>query len=775
MPKDLDLCQTVRSRGMDKRILALIGVALIGGCSFDTSPVADGPAYTDSMSNDGFNSPPPANGFAGAGGSFAPTDAATGGTGGTSVPPVVPTDDASVPDPGPIPPTCSQGEVRCVGQTTQLCLDAAWVNRATCDNDEMCVNGVCEDIPEPPPTPVCTPGELDCSGKALLTCNAEGFWLGAPCPYACSNGACTGVCDPGTKNCQGDTPRTCNGQGQWVSEPACATSCTAGTCDDPAPQDCVPGTTECQGDTPRSCNGQGQWVAGSECPFVCSAGSCTGVCDPGAKDCQGDVPRTCNNQGQWANESACQFQCSAGSCTGVCNPGDKQCDGQGAQTCNGQGQWVTDEVCPFICSAGSCSGECNPGDSDCQGDVPRNCNGSSQWVTGNACQFQCSAGACNGVCNPGEMRCNGDQIQTCNGSYQWDAPVACPGADNAQGYCEADACTWDCDLDFDDCDGNPGNGCEVDLNNDDMNCGSCGHDCCGGSCGDGACEAHDVVTGISGYTFDVDENNIYWFDRDGDYNVQQTDRFSGDSITLGTTTSEPQGISVQGSTLAWSAATYDMQLGWSGGVYETPVGGGLSVELPLSKAKGHLFRNSTTLFSVFVGSTTVSPYIDGVRQPYLTIDANSIQHYAASEDYVYWIDSTADIVGRTPLAGGGPDETVVPDPGIGEPYGLHTDDTNLYYVDLSGLWKKPLAGGDAVKLVSDNGGLGNVFTSDGSYVYYTASGDTLRKVAVDGSSDTALTTGITYPGGGRRQQMKAVDECVYWVDGSDIRVIAITP
>ena len=274
----------------------------------------------------------------------------------------------------------------------------------------------------------------------------------------------------------------------------------------------------------------------------------------------------------------------------------------------------------------------------------------------------------------------------------------------------------------------------------------------------------------------MDENNVYWFShREADgYHVTQTDRFSGDSITLDITTSNPYGISVQDSTVAWSAATYDMQLGWDGGVYETPVGGGASVRLPLSGAQGHLFRNSTTLFSVFVSSPTVNRYVNGVKGPYLTFDANSVQHYAADDDYVYWINNLADTVERVPLQGG-PSEIVVPDPGVGEPYGLHTDDTNLYYVDLSGLWKKPLAGGNAVKLVSSNGSLGNVFTSDGSHVYYTAGGNTLRKIAVDGSSDIILATGISYPSGGRRQQMKVVDECLYRVDGSGIQVLATTP
>lgn len=75
--------------------------------------------------------------------------------------------------------------------------------------------------------------------------------------------------------------------------------------------------------------------------------------------------------------------------------------------------------------------------------------------------------------------------------------VVCPGGDNTQvedtlhadWRCSSGACRMSCMQDFADCNGSPGDGCEVDTNCDPNNCGGCGIkcaegvDCIYGKCG----------------------------------------------------------------------------------------------------------------------------------------------------------------------------------------------------------------------------------------------------------------------------------------------------
>jgi hypothetical protein len=119
---------------------------------------------------------------------------------------------------------------------------------------------------------------------------------GAPCPYVCRVGECSGVCVPGARQC----------------------SATG---------------------LPQTCSADGVWQSGAACPFVCSAGVCGGVCQPGQMGCSGTVPRTCNAMGAWQNGSACPFVCSAAQCVGVCTPGATRCTNNMRQTCDAMGAW----------------------------------------------------------------------------------------------------------------------------------------------------------------------------------------------------------------------------------------------------------------------------------------------------------------------------------------------------------------------------------------------------------------------------------------------------
>jgi sugar lactone lactonase YvrE len=107
----------------------------------------------------------------------------------------------------------------------------------------------------------------------------------------------------------------------------------------------------------------------------------------------------------------------------------------------------------------------------------------------------------NVVCGPGFADCNGvaaDGCETDLGSIQscGACGVVC-SFPHASAACDAGSCALGaCDQGFGDCDGDPANGCEVDLATSDESCGACGKVCsAGGHCTNGSCGGGDILVG----------------------------------------------------------------------------------------------------------------------------------------------------------------------------------------------------------------------------------------------------------------------------------------
>lgn len=100
----------------------------------------------------------------------------------------------------------------------------------------------------------------------------------------------------------------------------------------------------------------------------------------------------------------------------------------------------------------------------------------------------------NGFCEEGTKACNDDCVNTDSPSFGCAGPSCTPCAlDHALSNCDPrGACSISgCLGDYRDCDGNPENGCEVDVAHDPNNCGQCGTVCSTESgvpaCGDSRC------------------------------------------------------------------------------------------------------------------------------------------------------------------------------------------------------------------------------------------------------------------------------------------------
>jgi hypothetical protein len=408
----------------------------------------------------------------------------------------------------------------------------------------------------------CTASEKMCDGKCVAAddpsygCSAT---FCTTCPTyanaasACSMGMCAlGTCETGFKNCDGNDangcetntgtdPNNCGACGAPCVIPHATPACTAGMC---GVGTCDMGFTDCNGDPtdgceanlqndPMNCGMCAKACAGQQ---ECQAGMCGLVCAKGTANCPGDPADVCaTNLGTNKNCAFCGDTCalpnSNSQCTMMgnmevcdlnsCNPGYQNCDMIAANGC--ETNTTTDanncdscgNVCPSgphstpVCNGSVCAIVCDPGFLDCDKDPTNGCevNGNSDLgncgTCGDACITpnatpSCTSGQCAiAVCNTGYADCDTKVPDGCEVNIQSDpnncgtcgdicsTPHATPACTNQ--VCSIGACAPG----YLDCDGKVSDGCEINGGADVTNCGTCGNVCAvaNGSptCTGGAC------------------------------------------------------------------------------------------------------------------------------------------------------------------------------------------------------------------------------------------------------------------------------------------------
>jgi hypothetical protein len=290
--------------------------------------------------------------------------------------------------------------------------------------------------------------------------------------------------------------------------PASDTGCGVGlvTCDDK----CV--DTAFDRD---NCGACGTKCASAE---VCKAGKCSGDCGT-LTSCAGDSGTKCvNTKTDTANCGACGKVCPTGQ---LCSDGACAPDCGTSTRCPGATPYCADvktdvkncgycgNACPSgqDCIAGTCGLLCTPPTTKCGGACtntntdPMNCGACAAACSVPNATAGCAGGSCTvGTCNAGFGNCdsvatNGCETNTANNvAHCGSCGNACSVANGTAG-CSGGSCTVaSCSPNFGNCDGSPGNGCEVNLLTNHSHCGSCGNACSGGqTCKSGAC-----ATAVSG-------------------------------------------------------------------------------------------------------------------------------------------------------------------------------------------------------------------------------------------------------------------------------------
>eukprot|EP00698_Gefionella_okellyi_P009751 TRINITY_DN249_c0_g1_i2.p1 TRINITY_DN249_c0_g1~~TRINITY_DN249_c0_g1_i2.p1 ORF type:complete len:495 (+),score=59.94 TRINITY_DN249_c0_g1_i2:61-1545(+) len=270
---------------------------------------------------------------------------------------------------------------------------------------------------------------------------------------------------------------------------------------------------------------------------TCASGVCQGTCVEGFGNCNNDFQDGCeislynsvSNCGSCGNSCArpnLSPVCQSGLCSGSCNSGFANCNSNlqdgceintntDATNCGACGTSCARPNLSASCSSGTCGGSCNAGFANCNANLVDGCEINTNTDTANcgACgtsctrpnlSASCSSGTCGGTCNAGFGNCNANLVDGCevnlnNNLLNCGSCGHGCAAPNLVPACNAGSCTGTCTTGFGNCNGVFADGCEVNLQTSANNCGVCGRQCSAAqTCSNGQCIAAGSVQGFTG-------------------------------------------------------------------------------------------------------------------------------------------------------------------------------------------------------------------------------------------------------------------------------------
>ena len=343
-----------------------------------------------------------------------------------------------------------------------------------------------------------------CAIFFLASCTTPNFSFGdtgAAAPPHCQN----------LEQDEGESDVDCGG--------ACAPCALSQRCN--SAQDCRDG--ECTNGTCQAASCTDGSQGDTETDVDCGGGACKPcaagrACAQGS-DCQSGV---CGEQG--CAEPSCGDRVKNGS------ESDVDCGGPDCSSCiAGQGCVTPSDCVGSDCTSGKCALSCAAGLGNCDGDPANGCETNlrtdaehcgdcaAACALSNA-QASCAAGACRvQSCSAPFDDCNGDPADGCEVNTKTNvancgACAAKPCSTlNGQAYCADFTCGISCDENFADCDAEAGNGCEKDVSRDINNCGGCGKKCTPSAgktawCRDGQCGETTCAAGRGDCNGDPDDD-----------------------------------------------------------------------------------------------------------------------------------------------------------------------------------------------------------------------------------------------------------------------------
>jgi hypothetical protein len=284
--------------------------------------------------------------------------------------------------------------------------------------------------------------------------------------------------------------------------------------------------------TTAHCGACGRVCSAANGTPACVMGACTvSACNAGYGNCDMSAANGCeinlntdrNNCGACGRACSASATCFNGTCRDLCTPPlaicgtaciDLQTSNTNCGACNAACAARSNGT--NTCVAGACTLACNRGFGNCDMNATNGCEVALTTTVahcgacGNACTFANATAACrNGTCalaacNTGFADCDGDPANGCEIDLR--AMTGNCGAcgrvcafANATATCAASVCALGaCNAGFGNCDASATNGCEINTNQNTLHCGRCGNRCnVGEACSNGMC----VTSCPTGTTF----------------------------------------------------------------------------------------------------------------------------------------------------------------------------------------------------------------------------------------------------------------------------------
>jgi hypothetical protein len=479
---------------------------------------------------------------------------------------------------------CPMGRSCCSGG----CIDTASnvANCGACGTTCTAANGVPSCVAGACAVASCMPGFGNCDMSAGNGCETDTTTTrmhcggcGMACPTypraasVCMAGTCQmGACEMGFEDCDRNpmngcevNTRTdlanCGGCGTACRFEGASATCTNGVC---VRGPCLAGRGDCDGDPANGCeiNFASDLMHCGRCNAACSlprataqcgaAGACTIMrCDTGWGDCDGNMANGCETdlQTSVSHCATCGNVCPTAGGTAACRTGTcvitscpagrEECDGNMATPCetdlrsNLTNCGACGRACPTrpnsspFCVDSRCGNTCASNFSDCDGVETTGCETDVRTSMthcggcGRLCAPAGGVGACAGGvctitrCNPGLGDCDSNPLNGCESDVNNSLANcgacgrACSPA-NGVGTCSAGTCRLtQCTGSFGNCDGSDANGCEVDMATSSLHCGACGLACpTGTTCVVGRCSTPT----FAGYAVTTNPPGVNWID-----------------------------------------------------------------------------------------------------------------------------------------------------------------------------------------------------------------------------------------------------------------------
>ncbi|AUX28922.1 MULTISPECIES: hypothetical protein [Sorangium] len=440
----------------------------------------------------------------------------------------------------------SESDIDCGGSCDKKCATGQDCNLASDCESRVCQEGLCV-------APTCTDGvhngtesDVDCGADCggcedRKNCRSSKDCLSSDC----IDGVCGPTCPDGYANCdrqvegecevnlRGDVDN-CGACGQKCALPRATAECQGGAC---KVKECEAPYADCDGDPENGCEvntaTDSSHCGGCDelCPAVngdayCEASECKIACDEGFTDCNGLVGDGCERAvtRDVLNCGGCGIECKPtaggrpwcrdGECgETVCPAGRGDCNGDPDDSCevnlaaDPENCGTCGSLCTVANGTGKCTatgcaiGTCEPGFADCDGSYENGCETNTATSLshcggcGEVCTIAGGAPKCEGgeckvrTCNSGMGDCDGDPDNGCETNVNANqthcgACAAAGGVNcntiyaNATATCQSGACSFvSCKADYANCNSSLTDGCEANIRTDEAHCGGCGTQC----------------------------------------------------------------------------------------------------------------------------------------------------------------------------------------------------------------------------------------------------------------------------------------------------------